>query len=71
MVFFNGRSTTCPGPIVHGPPINVTKRVLMLTEHIILIAICNAAPVALFSLFPFSLRWESAVSYWMAEIILS
>jgi hypothetical protein len=51
MVFFNGRSTTCPGPIVQGPPVSTTNLVFIPIEQMEFTAICRAAPVALFSLF--------------------
>lgn len=38
IVFFKGRSTTWPGPIVQGPPIKDTNLVLMPTLHIVLTA---------------------------------
>lgn len=66
IVFFNGKSTTCPGPIVQGPPIKVTNLVLTPTEQIVLTATCKAAPVALFSLFSLDTTCESAYNYYIA-----
>lgn len=63
IVFFKGRSTTWPGPIVHGPPINDTNRVLIPTLQIVLTAICKAAPVDRFYLFYLDLTCESAYNY--------
>lgn len=50
IVFINGKSTTCPGPIVHGPPMIETNLTLIPRVQTVFTAICNAAPVALFSL---------------------
>lgn len=66
IVFFKGKSTTCPGPIVQGPPIKDTNLVFTPTLHIKLTAICMAAPVALFYLFYRRLKYESASSYSIA-----
>ena len=38
IVFLRGKSTTWPGPTVHGPPITPTNLVFIPTEHIMLIA---------------------------------
>lgn len=46
-----GIYTTLPGPTVQGPLIIDTNLVLMPREVIVLMATCNAAPDALFSLF--------------------
>ena len=48
IVFLSGKSTTLPGPTVHGPPNKVMNLVLIPVTVIKLIAICKAHPVALF-----------------------
>lgn len=50
IVFFLGKSTTFPGPTVHGPPIVAINLVLIPIYASKLIATWKAAPVALFYL---------------------
>lgn len=63
IVFFLGRSTTFPGPIVHGPPKVATNLVLIPMAFNKLMATWKAAPVARFYLWSLGMTYASASSY--------
>ena len=71
IVFFLGRSTTFPGPRVHGPPIVATNLVLIPIYVNKLIATWNAAPVARFYLCSRRTKCESAYNSSIALINFS